>query len=473
MKKLVGVISITAILFLVFSCKKEQDSQLSKEKVQFLFDQTILKSISSDSILNPYAIVVSVEDLSGTVLYDSEQILFYNMNGSYISNPISLIPGTYHLTKFLIVDIANNVLYATPLVGSKKAYLVNNPLPISFIVKKNNVTSVIPEVINTRDINPTDLGYTTFSLKIVNTFKFLIDVFDFNEQTKKFQLTTAHFSILAGKDSIYKIDLTAKVNSIILKEVPGRFILEVTKSGFKIWKDTLTADQLSQYTGNVGQSPLKVLLEKGCNCPSTIVDADGNIYHTVIINSQCWMVENLKVTHLNDGSPLSNITDSANWMNNTNPAYCWYNNDILNKQDYGGLYNGYAVHCGKLAPVGWHVQTTQDFINLTNYFGSTKINVGDFMETGNVHWQNTSQNTNNNGFTALPGGVRDEFSSNRGFFSLGSETTWWCSDEYNTQSGSLKFNSWNIDTYDSNNPQLGLRYNPTYTPGFSVRCIKD
>ena len=47
--------------------------------------------------------------------------------------------------------------------------------------------------------------------------------------------------------------------------------------------------------------------------PTTVTDIDGNIYHTVTIGSQVWMVENLKVTRYRDGTAIPNITDGFQW----------------------------------------------------------------------------------------------------------------------------------------------------------------
>lgn len=81
---------------------------------------------------------------------------------------------------------------------------------------------------------------------------------------------------------------------------------------------------------------------------STIFDIDGNEYHTVIIGTQEWIVENLKVTKYADGTSIPNLTVDADWIAEDGSAghdgaYCWYDNDIANKPVYGALYNWYAV----------------------------------------------------------------------------------------------------------------------------------
>jgi uncharacterized protein (TIGR02145 family) len=86
--------------------------------------------------------------------------------------------------------------------------------------------------------------------------------------------------------------------------------------------------------------------------PNTVTDVDGNVYHTVTIGGQTWMVENLRTTKYNDNTAIPKVTDATAWAALTTPGVCTYNNtdnaDTINT--YGRLYNWYTVSTGKLAP---------------------------------------------------------------------------------------------------------------------------
>ncbi len=87
---------------------------------------------------------------------------------------------------------------------------------------------------------------------------------------------------------------------------------------------------------------------------TSMSDADGNVYKTVMISTQIWMAENLKTTKYRDGiTDIPLETDNAGWAALTGPAYCWYNNDEANKAVYGALYNWFTVNTGNLCPTGW------------------------------------------------------------------------------------------------------------------------
>lgn len=101
----------------------------------------------------------------------------------------------------------------------------------------------------------------------------------------------------------------------------------------------------------------------------TLKDIDGNIYETVVINTQIWMTENLKVEHLNDGVIIPYVTDPYQWESSSNPCYSWHNNDTANKED-GALYNWYTVGTGRICPAGWHVPNEQEWkeLGLRDFF---------------------------------------------------------------------------------------------------------
>jgi len=140
------------------------------------------------------------------------------------------------------------------------------------------------------------------------------------------------------------------------------------------------------------------------NNNNTETDYDGNVYHTVTIGTQIWMVENLKTTHYRNGDPIPNVPDNTQWSNLTTSAYCNYNNDANNAKTYGLLYNWYAaINSLNICPVGWHVPSANEWKKLETYMGGVGVAGGKMKEAGTTHW--ISPNTkagNSSGFSGLP-----------------------------------------------------------------------
>ena len=217
-----------------------------------------------------------------------------------------------------------------------------------------------------------------------------------------------------------------------------------------------------------------------------IKDIDGNVYTQIKIGKQVWMVENLRTTKFNDGSNISYIEYDEPWSVSNIPSYCWYDNDIDNKNTYGALYNWHAVETGILCPKGWHVPSDTEWTELEtylanngyNYDGSTggddirdKIaksmasdngwetssGVGEVGNTGYPEYRNKS------GFTALPGGYRD--SGGESFNSIGDCGSWWSSTEIDKYYA-LLHSLYSDDSFVD-------RDNDWKERGSSVRCVKD
>ena len=174
---------------------------------------------------------------------------------------------------------------------------------------------------------------------------------------------------------------------------------------------------------------------------STLTDQDGNVYKTVTIGTQTWMAENLRTTKYNDGTEIPNVVDDDKWRNLTTGAYC----NLLNIENsdiiaiFGRYYNWYAVNTGKLAPKGWHIPTDAEWTKLTTYLGGDSIAGGKLKETGDDHWSTFGGSpgeselnnvaTNESGFTALPGGLRDVEYDGVSFGGGAVTGCWWSATE--------------------------------------------
>jgi uncharacterized protein (TIGR02145 family) len=195
---------------------------------------------------------------------------------------------------------------------------------------------------------------------------------------------------------------------------------------------------------------------------TSVTDADGNVYQVVTIGTQTWMAENLRTTKLKDGTQILPVTDNTVWSNTATPAYCWYNNDMVNATPYGALYNWYTINSGKLAPIGWHIPTAAEWQTLADYLGGDALAGGKLKEVGTTHFASPNAGaTNETGFTAVGSGYR---SSDGIFFELNNAGRWWRATD-----GVTVQTRWVNSTGSILLSDAGLNKKN----GYSVRCIKD
>lgn len=216
-----------------------------------------------------------------------------------------------------------------------------------------------------------------------------------------------------------------------------------------------------------------------------IVDVDGNIYHSVTIGTQTWMIENLKTTRYRNGELIgTTATLNQNIAYEVAPKYQWaYIGDNTKVEKYGRLYTWYAANDPRqIAPEGWHVPSDAEWTVLENYLiqngynydGSTSGNKcakalasengwnysGGIGVVGNTDY---SAKRNVTGFSALPAGVRD--ADPTVFGSFGNYGIWWTSTEYSSTK------AWDRGI-DYSLYSVG-RLNVNKSNGYSIRCIKD
>ena len=208
---------------------------------------------------------------------------------------------------------------------------------------------------------------------------------------------------------------------------------------------------------------------KNSNNPIAATDADGNVYTSVTIGNQEWMVENLRTTKYNDGTPIPNVTNNSQWENLSTGAWSHYDNDSQYEATYGKLYNWYAVNTSKLCPTGWHVPTDAEWTVLTDYLTANGHNgaEGTALKATSGWDDYNGQNgngTDDYGWLGLPGGYRSGIGSFNA--SIGYSVYWWSSSQSNSASA-----TWSRYLYSFNDNVY--RSLSSLRAGFSVRCLRD
>jgi len=208
--------------------------------------------------------------------------------------------------------------------------------------------------------------------------------------------------------------------------------------------------------------------KKDDNIPISITDIDGNVYTSVTIGTQVWMVENLKTTKYRNGDLIGTTAPATLEISQeATPKYQWaYDDDENNVVTYGRLYTWYAVtDTRNVCPVGWHVPSDAEWTTLTTSLGGEDVAGGKLKEAGTIHWQAPNEAaTNESGFTALPGGYRYFFGDY--YHHIGNYGLWWSSTENSTADAyyrTMFYGFTNVISYLYIYKQSG----------FSVRCLRD
>lgn len=236
----------------------------------------------------------------------------------------------------------------------------------------------------------------------------------------------------------------------------------------------------------------------------------------VIINGQTWMTKNLNVTKFRNGDQIPQAKSSEDWINaynNEQAAWCYYNNDPENGEKYGKLYNWYAIIDNRgLAPYGYHIPTYDELDSLIKNDGNKAIHhklkqkygwnsyvFEQFEDCQNcLYWSNeklkmnycnqcknerhilkykankSGNGDNSTGFSALPGGYRDEDGS---FVGIG-EVGRWSSCQFYGQGEGDPYPGYDnslVCTILNDTNDVNYEYDrlPGRSGGFSIRCIKN
>lgn len=220
----------------------------------------------------------------------------------------------------------------------------------------------------------------------------------------------------------------------------------------------------------------------GCFNKPTLIDVDGNAYHTVQIGSQCWMKENLRTSKYSDGTVISqgsnSSSENAYWYQpNTNTTDAINNGLLYNwkalMRDASSSYNNQSGVQG-VCPDGWHIPSEAEWTQLTDYVSSQSEYMCGYMGTNiakslasTIGWNsstntcavgNASSDNNATGFSVVPVG---EFGNDN----FGEIASLWSTTTYTPDEAYYYCLNYNDATVSGNYLSK--------SNGCSVRCIYD
>lgn len=209
-------------------------------------------------------------------------------------------------------------------------------------------------------------------------------------------------------------------------------------------------------------------------------ERDGRTYRFVEIGNQVWMAENLKYLPHVSGPTSGSDTEAHYYVYGYNGTDVAAAKETANFSTYGVLYNWAAAMNGQassnsnpsqvqgICPTGWHLPSDAEWTELTDFVGGIDVAGGKLKEAGIAHWAAPNAGaTDEFGFTALPGGARDNY--NNIFYNITAFGFWWSSTE-DTDSGEVNHAWYRTMNYLY---QEVTRYHFPKGKGLSVRCLQD
>jgi hypothetical protein len=217
--------------------------------------------------------MVSIEDMEGNSVISDSLIPVYAFGTGFTSENVELQTGDYNLTKFLVINPSGTVIYAAPIEGSPLAYLVNDPLPLNFSIRADQVTTVAPEVLLVGDQTPGQFGYASFGMQIIKPLGFwTICILDCPMCMSPTQLTTAKLTVYANNGWHYTFKLEPAVNHLIIRGGSEIYYFVLEKEGYLPQKLQFTSKQLIETTK---ENPLVLKIPWDSNQWKTLVLQPG------------------------------------------------------------------------------------------------------------------------------------------------------------------------------------------------------
>jgi len=243
-KRLLISIALVLITCAVLWRCSDEGQNLSPETTTVTFSLDAAAGINGrvDASVTPTSLYISLIDDAGTPVATYQKIKILALGDTYVSEAVTLAPGYYRITDFLLASDTDSILYATPKKGSALEKAVERPLPYRFRVTKNDVNNISMQVVDVSKTAAKDLGYAAFNIGTVNPLQISVFALTGNEQ----RLASATGVIMQGSDTVKQFDLAAAVNTISFTGSPAlEYTLVIYKPGYNIKHIRFTYDALT------------------------------------------------------------------------------------------------------------------------------------------------------------------------------------------------------------------------------------
>ena len=287
LNRILSVIILVSVASGFHSCEKiqqENEATGSFELFVSLDEQVLsnLKSTLPDTVdISSYHALLTVIGRDSMPVLEDELLPLFKFGDGFFTKKIELKAGGYRLMKFLIINPEGEVIFAAPIEGSPKAYLVKDPLPIGFKVSPEETTRLSPEVLPVQGEPPSEFGYTSFGFNVVKPLPFYIAVVIDNPliMTANFapsQFTNAILSVYHPDGWHYDFRLEARVNHVVIRGGGEYYKFIIEKEGYEPVKMEIHARKLLETTP---EQPLLVKIGPGMHVlrlqpdPETGIDA--------------------------------------------------------------------------------------------------------------------------------------------------------------------------------------------------------
>jgi uncharacterized protein (TIGR02145 family) len=406
--------------------------------------------------LSKICLIFFIQFISTIGFYYSQQS-FQLLAVSKFGNGES-IPEAKTTLEWEQLSMSNQPVFMKKLVNGTEYYFYNW-YAVSDIRKLTNENFLIPDQYHFQIIN----AYSKFQITPIGIISEQGAFTKVSEQ--QYYWTSSEYHEKGKRESAVSVSISkTNIGETELKQAykqEGFLVLVIENEKMKAATKSVAQTFLNNINNLSPISSQPTTVEKQIitsNNPTVI----ASNYKSVKIGNQIWMTENLNVDRFRNGDLIPEAKTADEWEKagiDRKPAWCYYNNNSTIGAKYGKLYNWFAVSDPRgLAPIGWHLPSDQEWINLKNHL---VVDPGKKMKSTS-DWNSNGNGSNESGFAGKPAGYRHK---NGMFYLIGDYGYWWSSSEYDVN------NSWNLDLH-YNHSFTNRNYN-NKSQGFSVRCIKD